>query len=134
MSEQSRSKSYKGRKRNIRYNLVDEPTGVVFGGLNCTALSRATPPGTTIQFSDRGAQKLRNVNVVLIFWGREWVDQRLANLVTNAVQNLLAGPYMSYLAQYGVRRGSLWGVIFATAGDPPTPLPTRMSATLSSVN
>jgi hypothetical protein len=58
---------------------------------------------------------------VLIFWGKEWANSPLANLVVNAVQNLLAGPYMSYLAPYGVRRGSIWGTKFVTNGDPPNP-------------
>jgi hypothetical protein len=111
------------KKRRIRYRLADEPTtGLAFGTLGCGALSPgASPPGTTLQFTDKGAQKLTNVHVVLIFWGKEWANSQLANLVTNAVQGLLAGPYMSYLAQYGVRRGSIWGTKFVTDGDPPNP-------------
>jgi len=115
---------YLGRtKRRIRYRLADEPTtGIVFGADSCGALSPgASPPGTTVQFTDKGAQTLTNAHVVLIFWGREWANGQLANLVINAVRGLLAGPYMSYLAQYGVRRASIWGTKFVTNGDPPNP-------------
>jgi hypothetical protein len=58
---------------------------------------------------------------VLIFWGKESANSQLATLVTNAIQGLLAGPYMSYLTQYGVRRASVWGTKFITNGDPPNP-------------
>jgi hypothetical protein len=64
---------------------------------------------------------------VLIFWGSEWANSQLANLVTDAIRKLLAGPYMSDLAQYGVHRGSIWGTQFVTGGgdlDPPSPFAT----------
>jgi hypothetical protein len=122
MSEYTHSKPFPRKKRRITYQLSEGPTGVVFSGLGCSALSPGTkPPGTTIQFTDKGAQKLTNVHLVLIFWGIQWANNPLSNLITNAVQNLLAGPYMSYLAQYGVRRGSIWGTKFVTNGDPPNP-------------
>jgi hypothetical protein len=111
------------KKRRIKYRLPEQPTsGIAFGALGCSALGPgASPPGTTVQFTDKGAQKLTNAHVVLIFWGQEWANSQLANLVVNSVQNLLAGPYMSYLAPYGVRRGSIWGTKFVTNGDPPNP-------------
>jgi len=115
------------RKRRITYRLPEKPaTGLIFTSLGCTALGAgAAPPGAGIQFTDKGAKKLTNVHVVLIFWGKEWANSQLANLVTNAIQKLLAGPYMSYLAQYGVHRGSIWGTKFVTdLGDPPSPFAT----------
>ena len=121
--ERSTPRRGKKGKRRIRYRLPSEPTtGLAFANLGCSALGPgASPPGGSIQFTDKGAQKLTNVHVVLIFWGREWANSQLATLVTNAIQNLLAGPYMSYLTQYGVRRGSIWGTKFITNGDPPNP-------------
>jgi hypothetical protein len=110
------------RGRRIAYRVADERGGVAFRPSNCTTLPPGTvPPGTAVQFTDRGAQKLTNAHLVLIFWGREWAGSLLATGVVNAVQNLLAGPYMSYLAQYGVRRANLWGTFFATNIDPPSP-------------
>jgi hypothetical protein len=94
---------------------------VAFTPLNCNKNNAGAPAGTT--FVNRGAQTLNNVHVVLIFWGIQWggSPNPLAAQVTSAVQNLLAGPYMTYLAQYGVHRGSLWGTKFVTNGDPPNP-------------
>jgi hypothetical protein len=58
--------------------------------------------------------------VHLVFWGGWWNGNPLATQVTNAVQNLLAGPYMTYLAQYGVRRGSVRGTTYVTDSEPGT--------------
>jgi len=55
---------------------------------------------------------IRNVHVQLIFFGSAWgvsTTTPSATQVANAVQNILSGPYMSYLAQYGVGRGTLRG-------------------------
>jgi len=120
MSQQVRRRTSK--KRRIKYELPPEPTtGVNFGALGCSATGSGAPVGT--RFSNKGAQLFTNVHVQLIFWGRQWAGNPnpLVNLVIAAVQNLLAGPYMSYLAQYGVRRGSLRGTTFVTNGDPPNP-------------
>lgn len=94
--------------------------GTAYGTLACTP-GGAAPAGTA--FADKGAPKLRNVNVVLIYWGKEWAGpagSALAGQVTNAVQNLLAGPYMSYLVQYGIHRGRFWGQRFVNS-EPPNP-------------
>jgi len=107
------------KKRRI-YQLPLEPTtGVNFGAFNCSATGSGAPAGTT--FVNKGAQLFTNVHVQLIFWGLQWAGapNPLANLVINAVQNMLAGPYMTYLAQYGIRRGSLRGTTFVTDNDPP---------------
>ena len=109
-------------RRRLQYKLPAEPTtGINFGALGCSAAGSGAPAGT--QFSNKGAQLFTNVRVHLIFWGTQWAGNPnpLASLVIAAVQNLLAGPYMSYLAQYGIRRGSLQGTTFVTSGDPPNP-------------
>ena len=109
-----------GKKRHLVYRLAAEPTGVAFSTLNCSPTGAGGAPGTV--FQDKGAQKFTHVNVLLIFWGKQWAGNPnpLATQVTDNVKNLLAGPYMSYLVQYGVHRGSLWGTLFFTGGDPPT--------------
>jgi hypothetical protein len=110
------------RGRRISYHLAAPVGGVNFQASNCTVLAPGTAaPGTAVQFTDKGAQKLTNMHLVLIFWGVEWAGSPLVTPVVNAVQNLLAGPYMTYLTQYGVRRANLWGTVFATGGDPPSP-------------
>jgi hypothetical protein len=110
-----------GKKRRS-YQLSSEPTtGINFGALGCSPTGAGAPAGTT--FVNKGAQLFTNVHVQLIFWGLQWAGNPnpLANLVIGAVQNLLAGPYMSYLAQYGIGRGSLLGTTFVTGADPPNP-------------
>ena len=115
------------KKRRIKYQLLDEPpTGVSFVALDCSALAPgASPPGSTTQFIDKGAQKLTNIHLMLIFWGIQWAgNPTLAAEVEGTVKNLLAGPYMSYLAQYGVRRASIYGTTKVVDSDPPDPFAT----------
>jgi hypothetical protein len=110
------------KKRRLWYRLPPEPkTGIAFGALTCSATGAGGPPGTS--FQDNGAQKLTNVRVLLIYWGTQWAGNPnpLAAQVTTNVTKLLAGPYMSYLVQYRVHRGSLWGTKFVTSSDPPNP-------------
>jgi|ERR1700730_6095255 len=120
MAESSDYQPIGGKKSHRTYRVIDKPTGVAFGANNCTSGGRGAPAGTT--FTNKGAQKLTNVHVLLIFWGTQWAGSPnpLAAQVTSAVENLLDGPYMSYLAQYGVHRGSLWGTKFVLS-DPPNP-------------
>jgi hypothetical protein len=63
---------------------------------------------------------LTNVHVQLVFWGAWWNGNPLATQVINAVGNLLAGPYMTYLAQYGVHRGDVRGATFVADSEPGT--------------
>jgi hypothetical protein len=64
---------------------------------------------------------LGNVHVQLIFWGTAWAQNPTPSpaAIVNAVQGMLAGPYMNFLGQYGVRRGSVRGQTFWTLYDPP---------------
>jgi hypothetical protein len=113
--------------KNRAYTAVSASTGLAFAGTGCAPIGNlinpnvtgtAPPAGTT--FTPGPAQKLTNVHVQLILWGAWWAGNLLATQVTNALKNLLAGPYMTYLAQYGVRRGDLRGVTFATDSEPGT--------------
>jgi hypothetical protein len=111
-----------------KYALGADITGAVFAGTGCgpatTPLTdpntggSAAPAGTT--FASGPGKTLTNVHVQLIFWGAWWNNNPLAAQVNNAVADLLAGPYMTYLAQYGVHRGNVRGITFANDSEPGT--------------
>jgi hypothetical protein len=83
---------------------------------NPNVTGTAPPAGTS--FSAGPGKTLTNVHVQLIFWGAWWNANPLAARVSNAVANLLSGPYMTYLAQYGVHRGNVRGPTFAPDSEP----------------
>jgi hypothetical protein len=112
-------------KKNRVYKLGQGPTGLAYGANNCAPVASlvnpnvtATPPPAGTSFVSGSAEKLTNVHLQLIFWGAWWNGNPLAAQVTNAVANLLAGPYMTYLAQYGVGRGRIRGTTFANDSEP----------------
>jgi hypothetical protein len=86
--------------------------------INPNVTGTAPPIGTA--FSAGPGKTLTNIHVQLIFWGAWWNNNPLASQVESALKNLLAGPYMSYLAQYGVHRGNVKGVTFAGDSEPGT--------------
>jgi hypothetical protein len=100
-------------------------TGLAFAGTGCSPIGNminpnvtgTAPPAGTAFFNGPG-KTLTNVHVQLIFWGAWWNGNPLAAQVQNAATNLLAGPYMSYLAQYGIHRGNVKGVTFAGDSEP----------------
>ena len=111
------------RRRKFTLNAVE--TGAAFAGTGCSAIGKLTSPNTTstppppgTAFTAGPGLTLTNVHVQLIFWGAWWNGNPLAGQVNNAVVNLLAGPYMSYLAQYGIHRGNVKGVTFAGDSEP----------------
>jgi hypothetical protein len=59
--------------------------------------------------------------VQLIFWGSIWNNGALPSTseIISAVQNILAGPFMSGLLQYGVNRSPFRGAIVVTSPEPP---------------
>lgn len=65
--------------------------------------------------------------VQLLFWGSTWQTlpdpnnpkQLFVNTVTNDVQSILAGPWISGLRQYGVKRSALGGAGIITSPNPP---------------
>lgn len=80
------------------------------------------PASTTI--ANLGGPVIANVGVYLIFWGAAWVDPKTTptkDAVANAVASILAGPYMSDLAQYGVGAGALSGTTVVSGSNPPNP-------------
>jgi len=75
----------------------------------------------TIAF--HGGAIIPAVSLELIFWGTAWTNPSTApraSQVIAAVNNILGGPYMSGLRQYGIGFGSLRGAIIALT-DPPNP-------------
>jgi hypothetical protein len=71
---------------------------------------------------DGGGLVLTHVNVYLVYWGSAWAQNPTpsADDITKSVASILAGPYMSALAQYrNVGSGTLCGNILVTTSDPP---------------
>ncbi|HWW03560.1 MAG TPA: hypothetical protein VNZ64_27905 [Candidatus Acidoferrum sp.] len=80
------------------------------------------PPGTT--FANSGGPVIGNVDVQLVFWGREWgrTPPVSPSAIQQAVNDILRGPYMSRLTQYGCSgKGRVRGTTFVTNSDPPNP-------------
>src|SRR5579871_4010527 len=85
-------------------------SGIVKSPAAGKQVTPAPGAGAATTLVDNGGPILTNVHVQLIFWGTEWAGSPTpsATQVTNAVSNILAGPYMSALSQYrNVGRGSL---------------------------
>lgn len=110
-----------------RYRRSFATPGVAFVATGCSptaALANpnvtavAPPPGTG--FAAGAGKTLTNIHVQLIFWGAWWTNNPLAAQVEAATASLLAGPYMSYCAQYGVRRGRVRATTFAPDSEPGT--------------
>jgi hypothetical protein len=59
--------------------------------------------------------------VVPIFWGHDYVDNPdTANKLQQMVSDLVTGPFMNGLAQYGIQRGSVTPVIIDDQNPPAT--------------
>lgn len=79
-------------------------------------------PGTNTTLSFGGGAIATGAPVQLIFWGSVWNQSTTSpsvNDIINAVQNILAGPFMSGLLQYGVNRSPFRGAIVVTSPEPP---------------
>jgi hypothetical protein len=110
-----------------KYDVLPDPTGAAFAGTGCSKIGNMIDPNVTgvkppatAAFSAGPGETLHNIHVQLIFWGAWWNNNPLASRVNDALINLLAGPYMTYLAQYGVRRGNVKGMTFAADSEPGT--------------
>ena len=71
---------------------------------------------------DGGGLVLTHVNVYLVYWGSAWAQNPTpsADDITKSVTSIMAGPYMSALAQYrNVGSGILYGKMLVTTSDPP---------------
>jgi hypothetical protein len=112
--------------RSIRGGIVGEPSPGFFRAVPLkvrTADSLFPPiiPGP-ISVSNGGGAIGTGLPVQLIFWGNAWnqaATSPSASAVVSAVQNILRGPWMSGLRQYGIRRCSFGGAIVVTSPGPP---------------
>jgi hypothetical protein len=82
--------------------------------------------GGANKFSDNGGAVIEIVRLQLIYWGAAWgaspAPSPTSAQITSAVQQMLAGPYMTGLAQYrGIGRGHLLGSVVVTTSNPPNP-------------
>ncbi|MFE0463740.1 hypothetical protein ACFW1A_31255 [Kitasatospora sp. NPDC058965] len=108
------------------YTPTGRTTGLVFAPNPCGAATQPltdpntggspVPAGTA--FAAGPGQALAHPHVSLIFWGSWWAGNPLAAGVVSSVQALLAGPYLSYLAQYGVRRPDVRGATYVLDREP----------------
>ena len=97
---------------------------VVSTGPTLVAAAAPIPPTGSVRFLDHAGPVLHTVQIYLIYWGRGWTATRVPSpppqQVTAAVQTMLAGTYLTGLAQYrGVGRGVLRGSAVITTSDPP---------------
>jgi hypothetical protein len=75
-----------------------------------------------ISVSNGGGAIATGLPVQLIFWGNAWSQPATtpsAGAVVAAVQNILRGPWMAGLRQYGIRRSSFGGATVVTTPGPP---------------
>jgi hypothetical protein len=82
----------------------------------------ALPIPVTTRFVDHGGPVLHAAQVYLLYWGRAWKTTGYSptpGQITIALQTLLAGPYLTGLAQYrGIRPAVLRGFTVITTSDP----------------
>lgn len=79
---------------------------------------------SNITVSFHGGALIPSVSLELIFWGNAWTSQQTtpaAIEVVRATQNMLSGPYMSGLDQYGIGSGRLRDNGIIVLSDPPNP-------------
>jgi hypothetical protein len=64
-----------------------------------------------------------NPKVILILWGRDYAtNQVLADNIKRMLSDLVTGPFMNGLAQYGVARGQMIDAIIIDDNNPPQKL------------
>jgi hypothetical protein len=100
-------------------HIADTGAGVVGAKLNTYG---DAPAGTT--FANSGGPVIRNVDVQLVFWGKEWgtAPPVAPGDIQNRVNSILNSPYLSKLTQYGCSgTGRIRGTTFVTDQDPPNP-------------
>lgn len=91
------------------------------------------PAGGTPSFSDHGGVIIPHVHLHLIFWGTAWNSAGAVptmGQITDAVINILTGPYMNSLSQYrGVGSGYLEGAALVSnvVGSSPASPPANFS-------
>src|SRR6516165_3072372 len=108
----------KSRVIKSKVTLPGVVPGVQIAGADFPALNNR-PDATSATVEDDGGAVMHHVQVVLGCWGSAWNGAATPTRddVSNAVVNILTGPYMSGSAQYhGIGGGSL--VTTATVSPP----------------
>jgi hypothetical protein len=77
-----------------------------------------------INFTDHGGTVIQFVRVQLIFWGSAWTSNPpptpTVAQVTDAINRILSGGYMTGLNQYrGIGQGYILGSVTVTSSNPP---------------
>jgi hypothetical protein len=117
-------------KKNINTKLSADTHGGVrsFSNVRAKALTSDITvtggDGGVTAFHDNGGRILQQPRLILLFWGNAWNDPATTpsqNDFTNAVSNLVNGPWGTQLSQYrGISRMSLEQIVTITTSDPPT--------------
>jgi hypothetical protein len=99
---------------------------IIFPPIGSCPSTAVTPHGGAIGTADP---------VQLIFWGSVWQTSLsgLSQQFTADVRSILAGPYMSGLRQYGVKRCSFGGSLIVLSPPPPFVPSTFTDATVQGV-
>ena len=97
---------------------------VVSAGPTVLAAAAPEPPAGSGMFRDHHGPVLHTIQLHLIYWGSPWTSVRAPNpraeQITAAARTMLAGRYLTGLAQYrGIGRGVLRGSTLITSSDPP---------------
>src|ERR1700686_2648232 len=96
-------------------------TGVVAGKIGADA---GPAGGGAAKFTDNGGAVIQIARLQIIYWGAAWSANPAPTPsnddVTNAVRLMLAGPYLTDLAQYrDIGRDHLLGAGLVDTSDPP---------------
>ena len=91
---------------------------------SASATADAIPTPGSVRFVDHGGPVLKAAKVDLVYWGSTWIASGSSyptpDQITAAIGTLLAGPYLSGLAQYrGIQPAVLRGSTVITSSDPP---------------
>ena len=110
--------------RPYREGIVSCAPGPLIDGTGKTLIANPPDDGNAnINVSDHHGAIIPAVSLQLIFWGTAWTQPSTvpsASQVTGAIQNMLAGPFMSALRQYRVGFGTLRGTTLVLS-NPPNP-------------
>jgi hypothetical protein len=86
-------------------------------------IAAAVPSPETTHFLDHGGPILHTAQIYLLYWGGHWPATGIyfptPDQITAAVRTVLAGPYLSGLAQYrGIQPAVLRGSTIVTTSNP----------------
>jgi hypothetical protein len=115
----------KRKFRNFPAGIVAEPSPALqaIAPRTVQAADLIFPPNTPgpITVSNDGGAIGTAIPVQVIFWGSAWnlpATNPSAGTILSSAQNILSGPWMSGLRQYGVRRCNFGGSLVVNSPDP----------------